>query len=390
MDISDFDFLISAEGRELLGWAANCGLSEFALAAKLREKTSPQHAAALTQTLFLRSKAGAKFSRASEMFFTSDAAEQASAEIVTSYRARRFEAIKPKHLIDLCCSIGSDALPLADFSTITGIDLDPLRLKMAEYNFKIYNKQARFIEADVTRLNPSEFEADAFFIDPARRTENGERIFDPNLYSPPLSEILRWQKAIPNACAKLGPGVDKSLLPRECEIEFISVNGNLREACLWFGDLAGKERNRATLLPEGISLTGVNPVIGCKNFGEYLIEPDSSVTRAGLVELLGSQINAWKIDPQIAYLSSDTITDNPFAACYQVYEYSEYNEKEIRKIIRERQIGNLDIKRRGSIIDPQMLRKKLKLKGKNSATLFLTRLEEKQLMILTSMRLRKH
>lgn len=379
-DCADWNFVLSSAGAELLAWAAACKLGEFARAKELRSRTTPERAALITQTLELRAKAGTKFSRAAQMFFTREALEQATAEEVSLWRAKRYERAGAKRLADLCCATGGDAIGLTAVCPVTGFDLDPVRLRLAAANLAAYGRADRFTTccADICTLSPEDLRADgfdAFFIDPARR-DGERRIFDPEQYLPPLREILRWQRTFTLGAAKLGPGVELDKLPPEAEVEFISVGGELREAVLWLGNLAGQSASctrRATLLPAGLSLYGENPDLGFGPVGDFLYEPDPAVIRAGYVRLAGSLVNALQLDPQIAYLTGNTGEQSPYLKCYQVLEWFDYEEKRLKKRLREMEIGNLEIKRRGSLVEPETLRAKLKLKGKNSATLFLTR-----------------
>jgi hypothetical protein len=49
------------------------------------------------------------------------------------------------------------------------------------------------------------------------------------------------------------------------------------------------------------------------------------------------------------------------------------DEKAISRYLSERSIGSLEIKKRGVDIDPQLMRKRLKLKGSGAATLIATK-----------------
>jgi hypothetical protein len=337
-------------------------------------------AAALDLAL-LRHKARVKFTRAGEMFFTRQALEQASAEIVSRYRARRFA--RYGRVADLCCGIGGDALALAAHVQVLAVDVDPMRARMAEANACVYGVGERLhVEcADVTTCSlPKEI---AIWADPSRRVE-GRRVFSIGDYRPPLSELVRLEKSAPGAGIKLSPGVDyaelDALLGSEpYEIEIISVRGEAREAVLWLGELC-TERRRATLLPGQHSLTihpltEPVPVTPVKN---YLYEPDAAVIRAHLVEHLALRIAATKIDEQIAYLTADVVVETPFAAAYRVREVMPFGLKRINRRLRTMSIGELVIKKRGLAIDPEQFRRRLRYGvGTDKVVLVLTRVRDK-------------
>jgi hypothetical protein len=75
----------------------------------------------------------------------------------------------------------------------------------------------------------------------------------------------------------------------------------------------------------------------------------------------------------IAYLTSDSAIDTPFASCFRVVETFPYDEKLLKRELAIREIGRLEIKKRGVDVDPATLRKRLAPKGDAAATLFVTR-----------------
>jgi hypothetical protein len=65
-----------------------------------------------------------------------------------------------------------------------------------------------------------------------------------------------------------------------------------------------------------------------------------------------------------------------------VQEVWPLHPKKLRGLLAERGVGRLTIKQRGTGIDPAALRKQLKLKGPNEATLVATRIGEAHAAIL--------
>ena len=346
------------------------------VAGRLSDAVGPAHAHAVLETALLRKRAAAKFSRAAGMYFTREALQQASSESVSAYRARRFANAGFDRLADLGCGIGGDALALAASAEVIGVDWDPLRLAMAQENVRAYDHGQRFrpLLADLLELSP--LPVDALFADPGRRDEYGRRLYSVHQYRPPLSYLESWREQAPHQAVKIGPGVAYDELPAEAEVEFISVGGEVREALLWFGDLRSPAARRATLLPGEFTLTSDEPagIVTGQPRG-YLYEPDGAVIRAHLVEQLGYKLDASKIDDNIAYLTADQPQATPFARCYALDDYFPFQLKRLRAYLRERNIGDVIIKKRGSPLDPDELRRRLKLKGEGSCIIFLTRLQ---------------
>lgn len=374
MELDDLHFLLSPEGARLLAETAVIPITpanHLQTAAHLRRQT-PQ-AQAVLETVLLRQLAAAKFSRAAEMFFVREALEQASSETVAAYRAQRFAAAGVNHVADLGCGIGGDSLALAAHAEVTGVDWDPVRVAMAQENVRVYGHGDRFhpLQADLLDLTP--LPVDACFFDPARRDGQGKRLFAVEDYRPPLSFVQRWRTWVPETAVKISPGVDYAQLPPDAEVEFISLNGEVKDGVLWFGDLRRGAKRRATLLPGGHTFTDADLVeVPITAPQHYLYEPDKAVIRAHLVEALAGQLGAAKIDPEIAYLTAPECRETPFARCYAVEDVLPFQLKGLRHYLRERNIGQVTIKKRGSPLEPDALRRQLRLQGDHACVLFLT------------------
>ena len=381
MDLGAFHFLLSEAGeRRLAALTAEpiTAANHLQLAMGLREAFSPEASHALLETALLRQKGRDKFSRAEEMYFTREALEQASSEAVSHYRAARYAAAGMRTVADLGCSIGGDALALAAHCMVIGIDRDPLRLAMARENVAAYGRSNHFqpLLADLEALPP--LDVDAFFFDPARRDEQGRRLFSVHDYHPPLSLTERWLPSVPHGAVKISPGVDYAELPSEAEVEFISLDGEVKEGVLWYGELGSGVQRRATLLPGAHTLSDADnsgepsPVTGVRRF---LYEPDGAVIRAHLVQTLAQRLDATRIDEAIAYLTADQAQETPFARCFVVEEVLPFHLKRLRRRLQERGIGRVTIKKRGSPLEPDELRRRLRLSGPEVAILFLTHVQ---------------
>jgi hypothetical protein len=116
-----------------------------------------------------------------------------------------------------------------------------------------------------------------------------------------------------------------------------------------------------------------------KEPGEYLLDPNPAVTRAGLVEDLARALgeNVAKIDPRIAFLTLDTDVRTPFARTLRVIHSAPWNEKQFARRLRELEVGAVDIRRRGLAGDVDQIRRRLKLSGKTRATIVITRVNDK-------------
>jgi hypothetical protein len=376
MDRAAFEILYTPLGQSAIQAAADLHPTEEAFLpglAKLQKRFDAELAKAALETVILRAKARRKFSRADQMYFTREALEQASGEAISLYRAQRYKGYE--RVADVCCGLGGDALGLTTVARVTLIDKDPLRLALAKANlaarFAGRAGQAEFLCADVTTTPLPD--ADALWFDPARRA-GGRRKFSVRDYAPPLGIIRDWLKRTPALGVKISPGVDLAeLTDYECEIEFISEHGDLKECVLWFGPLRSDATRRATLLPGPNSLiAGSRAATSLSAPLPYLYEPDPAILRAGLVTTLAVQLNAHQLDPDIAYLTSDTLTPTPFARVFAIDDAFPFQLKRLREYLRARDVGQVTVKKRGSPLEPERLIRQLRLSGSEHRLVCLT------------------
>ena len=386
LGLEDLFFLKSVEGQQLLADLAASQITadnHLQIASKLRQQVGAKNAGAALETALLRQRGAAKFSRAADMYFTRPALEQASAEIVSTYRAERIASAGFQHVADLGCGIGGDSIALAAKARVVGVDWDPVRVAMAQENVHAYGRGERFtpLQADLQTLSPMPVEA--LFADPGRRDESGRRIYSLNHYRPPITFLAPWREIVPHQAIKIGPGVDYAEIPAEAEIEFISVQGEVREGILWFGDLRSGSVRRATLLPGRHTLTdGSEEDLAVSEPKAFLFEPDGAIIRAHLVTQLASKLAANKIDPDIAYLTADKPLQTPFARCFAIDDVMPFQLKRLRQYCRDRNIGRVTIKKRGSPLDPDALRSWLRLRGDRECTIFLTQVMGKPTVLI--------
>ncbi|WP_184350378.1 class I SAM-dependent methyltransferase [Streptomyces olivoverticillatus] len=376
--------LLTDEGRRLLDELRDHDpAQELATATRLRREHSAELVSAALGQARLRQRAVAKFGAedAYRMYFTPHGVEQSTRAEVAAYRARRFAALGVRRLADLCCGIGGDAIALARAGiSVLAVDRDPLTCEAVRANAEALGL-SELIEvrcADVADIDTSGY--DAVFVDPARRGGRG-RIFDPEAYSPPLSWAVEAARKAPYAALKIAPGVPHEAVPDEAEAEWISDGGDVKEAVLWFGTEPGARR--ATLLPGGASLTGRGlPDPAVRPVGRYLYEPDGAVIRAHLVAEAAEELAGGLIDGTIAYVTSDELRATAYAAAYEITDVLPFNLKKLKALVRERGIGVVVIKKRGSAVEPEDLRKKLKPTGPNSCVIVLTRVAGAPAMLL--------
>lgn len=388
--LADLDFLTSDAGVRLLERLASEELSDertLSLLTALRREFTGQQAGAALELARLRKQAVAKFGDdAAKLYFTRDALEQASDPLIRAWRVTISNTAA--RVVDACCSIGADALAFAQAgSDVIGLDIDPLRVAMARLNATALGVAARaaasltFEVADVRDGLP---DADLIFFDPGRRDDNGKRIFDVERYQPPLSTIRGWHAR--QIMVKLSPGVDLAQVAAYVEdgagIAFVSVDGDLKEALLYRGIVPV---GAAVLLTSGMAHTWSNHASAVAPVGEprgWLVEPDPAIIRAGLVGDVALELGGAQLDAVIAYITTDDKPDSPWVRAWKIVDWMPFNVKKLRAYLRERDVGQVTVKKRGTAVTPEALIARLKLNGNGSRTIVLTRCRGEHVMLV--------
>ncbi len=369
--------------------------SAMALGERLRGQghDSSLVAAALTQSR-LRRKARDKLGAfADGMLLTPDGLEQATRLRVAAHHARRYVGAGCARVADLGCGLGSDAMAFAALDrAVLAVDSDEMTAALASVNLRHFpDAQVRCADVTTLDLDAELSPGDGVWLDPARRVGaagSSRRTFDPEAFSPPYSFVLDVMRRVPATGAKLAPGIAHHLLPEGAEAQWVSVGGDVVECALWGGPLARAGVARSALLLDAAGgaheLVG-DPAVGRPPTGEvgaYLHEPDGAVIRAGLVADVAAATGTHLIDPTIAYLTGDEAVASPLLRGYAVEAVLPFHVKSLRTLLRDRGVGRLTIKKRGSPVDPDVLRRQLRLRGAAEATIVLTRVSGRPSVLL--------
>lgn len=321
----------------------------------------------LVETTLLRRRGREKLGEwASRWLFTGEALQQATTTDVAVRRARRLSG---RVVHDVTCSVGTELAALQETAArAVGSDIDPVRLAMARHNL---GPGANLCRADA--LHPVTRDA-VVVVDPARRS-NGRRRFRPDDYQPPLGPLLDTYRNR-DMVVKCSPGIDFDHVRRlgfDGEIEVTSYRGSVREACLWSAGLAAPGvRRRASILDSGEEFTDSDPDdCPVRAAGRWIVDPDGAVVRAGLVRHYAARHGLWQLDPDIAYLSGDRLPAS--VRGFEVLERLAFDERRLRQALAALDCGSLEILVRGVQVDPDALRRRLRLRGSRSLSVVISR-----------------
>jgi hypothetical protein len=440
------ELLTSAKVQDFIKLATKKKLDALQVSTQLAKDFSNEERAAIMDYMALVPKFRDKFGIENTAFLLCDkfALEQSTAQDIGRWKSTLWERARQANkninsetaptVHDLCCGMGGDSFYLPnDFLTI-GVDIDKNRLEMYRYNSKVMrDSDDHTILADVREVahqnvsesaSLSQRKADYFTIDPARRAIEGENQRDLRNLTPTFEEVIEISKHYKGGMAKIPPGYPICEIPQGTEILYIGSRTDCRECLVLFGELAkNPDHVRAVMVDKtgneianwtfardekrearneseqsqydhNYELEGRDRIYRTSSsesdlplggISKFIAEPAPVLLRSHLfgVVALAHDETTHLISPGIAYVTSEKPLPSPAFANYEILESSEISTGAVRAMLKSHDIGKLTLKLRGVKVDPDQEIKRLKPKGKNSATLFYTRLNGEKVAILT-------
>ncbi len=302
---------------------------------------------------------------------------------VAAYRAKR---LKCSSLADISCGIGGQTVYFAkECEVVYAIEIDPAKLKLARKNCKLFGlNNVEFICGDalcqdVIDQIPA---VDVVFSDPARAAAEDER--DIANLTPHIPDVLTaYSGKTRNFAFEVPPQLTPERIPFDCELEYLSLNGELNRLNLYFGYLKSCSIS-ALALPGPVKLcgdlrhNGDNKLINADQPGKYLYEPDPSVIKAELLpelaaEIQNKNVEIFRIDNKRLMLTSNYIAEHPMIKnTFRVVFSAGFVPEDINRELKKLGYGKVLLR---AEVDPTMywdIRKRLEkdLKGDRKVNLF--------------------
>ncbi|WP_367344501.1 methyltransferase domain-containing protein [Methanomethylovorans sp.] len=317
-----------------------------------------------------------------QLFSDEDGLRFATPWAVAAYRAKR---LKCSSLVDISCGIGGQTVYFArECDVVYAIEIEPAKIKLARKNCRLFGlDNVEFIcgdalSEDVIGQIPT---VDVVFSDPARAATEDKR--DIYKLTPHIPDVLKaYSEKSNNFAFEVPPQLTPERIPFDCELEYLSLNGELNRLNLYFGNI--KTCNRSAIaLPGPIKLCGKGEhieeikITDTKEPGIYLYEPDPSIVKAELLpELmteLSGEVSIFRMDNKRLMLTSNILVDHPMMKnAYRMVFSAEFIPSAINSELKKQGYGKVLLR---AEVDPVMywdVRMELEkgLKGKRKAILF--------------------
>ena len=357
-------------------------------------------------------KAGTKFGNLKpRLMLNPISVEQSTSAAVASLHALLIRKVLGSDAIntavDMTCGMGMDMLALRrEFDChVTGFELNPLVAQAGEWNYKDDQFISVRNEDSVEWLKSYTGEAiDLIFIDPARRDDDGSRVYAISQCQPDVTALLPDLRLHCRFCAvKLSPMLDVMMTINSLpEISHLYVIGNGKECVELFGILdftrpsAGSqpgEECMITVIPDA----GKYPA-GCYTFtrgeerslslplsepseGQWLFEPSASTMKAAPFASLCHRFNMQALHPNTHLFVCGTWDDAAPGRWMRIKKIYPFSASLLKKIGQE--IGSADVAVRNFPMKAEELATRLKVKpGGTQRLIAATTLSNRRVLIL--------
>ncbi len=395
----DFVWLLSDEAVPLLEkvqTAFEDRINAVRIAKSVRKKTTPTRSALIMEQAQLRIKASTKFTLANKMFFTRRGLEQATGRRLAIYKAARFAGMN--HVADICCGIGGDLLALGKRDDVDGsdnrttaVDNDELTCLFAKRNLEVNS-----IDPDLVSIQETDFAnfdlkgIDGIHIDPDRRVK--ERTVQGNRFSPSLVDVFERIDPDCTVAAKVAPATPvASYFPQGLQREWIGDHRECKQQILWSGPATDKPGHRtATYVGKQGVISQISveeselelPPIVFDSIRRYIFEPHPAVLAAGLADAIARKNGLGRFTSSIVYLTGDEPVSDPLLPQFEVLDILPLDLRTTVRALGKLDVGEVEFKKRGieNVTAAQFAR--MKIDGRNKATLILTRLGRTRVAVI--------
>ncbi|MDD6356530.1 MAG: SAM-dependent methyltransferase [Bacteroidales bacterium] len=314
--------------------------------------------------------------------------EQSSSERTASFKASLF-AEKKGVLVDLTGGMGVDCSFLSQqFDKTCYVERNADLCALARHNFGVLNRQ----DITVEHTTAEEFlermpQVRCIFIDPARRSDSGQKVFFLSDCQPDVTKMIDTMLAKSDVVLiKLSPMLDlKSAVESlRCvsRVFVVSVDNECKEMLVW------AEKNADKTEIEAVNLTKKGMQRFAFSFDDeqalnlpyahalsaYLYEPNASVMKAGAFKSVAQAFSVNKLHPNTHLYTSDRLVADFPGRVFRVKAVSSFSKSDLKKHLGGIKRANLTV--RNFPVSAEKLRAQLKLKEGGEVYLFAATLHD--------------
>lgn len=350
---------LTEHGRELMHAAGQPTSRQPDLPATLLAKLESWQQSLLQQQYELRWRSRHRFLQPELWLWTERSLAQASDYWSAHYKAKLFPPTAS--VLDACCGAGSDLVALASrdpvhgsvCGSVRGIEGHPGLAHLAADNARAHGYQ---VQVDTHTLTAAwQGAVDWLSIDPDRRAA-GRRTTDADEFSPTLTDVLSLTKRTRGAIVKLAPS---TRMPAEqiAQIDHTSQRvwlgnqGECRQQLLLSGELRqGTSRQAVLCEPSCVSeFSGSSqPPVRITNAPlRYIYELHNVLHAAELQATWANQQPMDAVGDSHGYYTADQLVHSEWAQVFEVLEVLPWDDRQLRKWLRKRRVGTVEVKTRG-------------------------------------------
>lgn len=344
---------------------------------------------------FLRIKAKEKFSQAPLMCFTQRGLEQATCESIAEYKMQNLTA--HSKVLMLCAGVGGELIAAGKkTSHITAIEMDPEIMDMVQYNANklLPSHCIDFHTMLVEDYVPTQ-EDDAFthiFIDPDRRDD--KRRVSLHAYHPNIIPLLPILLRIAPLCyCKVAPGIPHEELlelPHLSTVEYIEDAKGLKECLLHFVRnpvdsvqvLCTNVDNATSSLSFPFTKEAYTSHVVQREY-KYLFEPSPALIRSGAIAFFYRDHGLVQKENSCAYGYTDHVHADAkqWGTFFHIQATIPYSKKNFHTYIKTHAITSCIIKKRYFPMEPQELRKLIKIPEGGNDIFVATTIRERRVLL---------
>lgn len=320
--------------------------------------------------------------------------EQCSSEATANYKAQIAGA--SSRLIDLTAGYGIDTFHLAATAReVHYVERNAELCAIAAHNFALYRPHIQvhnttsesFLASLSGRpLSNSEASHTLIYLDPARRSQSGGKVFRIEDCEPNVIELLPTLRTYADRImVKFSPMLDITAALRalgtDWDTHIVAVNNEVKEVLFLTGqgvihavNIRSREMrtDRFCFSPadEKQAQQTIAPAIQ-----QYIYEPNAAIIKAGAFRLIGERYGLHKLDVNTHLYTSATLLPDFPGRIWQVVEDIKEPKKQLDKSAR------YSILSRNYPLSPDEIRKKYKLRDGDDQYLIAARHQGKPLLI---------